>query len=209
MEERFQRIERLSDAQRRLLGLRAGRQARATEARLVGYIVPRTTGGVTGQDLRGFLAQRLPDYMVPSSWVFLEAFPMTSRGKIDRKALRATGRSKPEALSAQGTPRNDRERAVAAIWEEVLGVRGVGVHDNFFDLLLPKVLTKVRAMTGREVSMVDLFRYPTVHALAAALAGSHDTQADGVGSRQLKETRDAGARRMKQRRTKQIASRNE
>jgi acyl-CoA synthetase (AMP-forming)/AMP-acid ligase II len=93
----------------------------ATEARLVGYIVPRTTGGVTGQDLRGFLAQRLPDYMVPSSWVFLEAFPMTSRGKIDRKALRATGRSKPEALSASGTPRNDRERAVAAIWEEVPG----------------------------------------------------------------------------------------
>lgn len=214
MADQVQRIERLSDAQRRLLRLRAGRQARVAEARLVGYIVPHRPAGITGQDLRGFLAERLPDYMVPSSWVFLETFPMTSRGKIDRKALRAMGRSRPEARSEQGVPRNDRERAVAAIWEEVLGARGIGVHDNFFDLgghslLLPKVLTKVRALTDREVSMVDLFRYPTVQTLAAALAESQEGGADVVGSRELKATREAGARRMKQRRTKQIASRDE
>ena len=97
----------------------------------------------------------------------------------DQAVVHVVSNQRPTADSqnlrtAQETPRNDRERAVAAIWEEALGVRGVGVHDNFFDLgghslLLPKVLTKVRALTEQEVSMVDLFRYPTVHALAAAL----------------------------------------
>jgi hypothetical protein len=213
MTDRVQRIQRLGEAQRRLLRLRAGRQVRMEEARLVGYIVPHAPGAVTGHDLRGFLMQRLPDYMVPGNWVFLDAFPMTSRGKIDRKALQAMGRSKPDVLPGQAAPRNERERAVAAIWEEVLGIRSVGLHDNFFDLgghslLLPKVLTKVRELTDRPVSMVDLFRYPTVQALTAAIAGSHEGAVEAPSGRELKQARDAGARRMKQRRAQQIVSRN-
>jgi len=213
MTDRLRRIQRLGAAQRRLLQLRVGRQARADEARLVGYIVPHAPCAITGHDLREFLMQRLPDYMVPGSWVFLDAFPMTSRGKVDRKALHAMGRSNPDVSPEQAAPRNERERAVAAVWEGVLGIPRVGIYDNFFDLgghslLLPKVLTKVRELTGRPVSMVDLFRYPTVQALAAAIAGPHEDAAEKPSDRELKKTRDAGARRMKQRRAQHLASRN-
>ena len=216
MTDVLQRINRLSEPQRNLLRhrLTGMRGLRTGESRLVGYVVPHEQGSMGAQDLRGFLRERLPDYMVPSAWVLLEAFPLTSRGKVDRKALLNMARAVPESGSGPAAPRNEHEQAIANIWEEVLDVRAVGIHDNFFDLgghslLLPKVLTKVRAMTGREVSMVDLFRYPTVHALAAYLAGPRDAAVEGAGSRRLKETRDAGVRRMKQRRAKQSASRNE
>ena len=110
-------------------------------------------------------------------------------------------------------PRNERERAVAAIWEEVLGLRGMGVHDNFFDLgghslLLPKGLTQLRALAARELSMVDLFRYPTVHTLAAAMGEcSQDAGEQGTPSQRLKETRKAGVRRLKQRRAQHMSPR--
>lgn len=215
MTDLLQRIHRLSESQRKLLRLRAGglRGERAGESRLVGYVVPQAQGSITAQDLRGFLTERLPDHMVPRSWLFLDAFPLTSRGKVDRKALMNMARSAPEAEFSQAAPRNDGERAIAAIWEEVLGLRSVGFHDNFFDLgghslLLPGVLTKVRAVAAREVSMVDLFRYPTVHALAAYMTGGQHPD-DGMAVRRLKDQREAGLRRMKQRRVQQIASRAE
>lgn len=216
MTDVLQRINRLSEPQRNLLRHRltglGGR--RSGESRLVGYVVPHEQGSIGATDLRGFLRERLPDYMVPSAWVLLSAFPLTSRGKVDRKALLNMARVAPESGSGPAAPRNEHEQAIANIWEEVLDVRAVGIHDNFFDLgghslLLPKVLTKVRAMTGREVSMVDLFRYPTIQALAAYLADPRDAAVEGAGSRRLKETRDAGVRRMKQRRAQQRASRNE
>ncbi len=216
MTDVLQRINRLSEPQRRLLRLRlsgTGGQ-RAGESRLVGYVVPREQGSVGAQDLRAFLRERLPDYMVPSAWVLLDAFPLTSRGKVDRKALLERARAVPESRSGQGTPRNDGERVIATIWEEVLGLHAVGIHDNFFDLgghslLLPKVLTRVRTIASRDVSMVDLFRYPTVHALAAYIAGDAESARTDADSRRLKDTRDAGVRRIKQRRAQQVASRIE
>jgi hypothetical protein len=134
---------------------------------------------------------------------------------VDRKALQAIGRSAPDVLRERTLPRDERERAVAAIWEEVLGVRGIGVHDNFFDLgghslLLPKVLTQLRALAARDLSMVDLFRYPTVHTLAAAMGeGSQDAGGQDTQSQQMKDNRKAGVRRLKQRRAKKLSSRTE
>ena len=215
MPDQIQRLQQLSEAHHRLLRLRLLRQERAAEARLVGYVVPHEANALTGQDLREFLSQRIPDYMVPSRWMFLEDWPTTTRGKIDRKALQVLMRSSSDSLPERALPRDERERAVAAIWEDVLGVHGIGVHDNFFDLgghslLLPKVLTQLRALAARDLSMVDLFRYPTVHALAAAMgeisqdAGGQDTQ-----SQRMKDTRKAGVRRLQQRRAKQLSSRTE
>jgi hypothetical protein len=210
------RFQRLSEPQRRLLRLRMeGLQRVRTggDARLIGYVVPRVVGSLTAQDLRAFLSERVPDYMVPSSWVFLEAFPLTTHGKIDRQALLAKARTAP-AAAGPVVPRNERERAIAAIWSDVLGLPAIGLHDNFFELgghslLLPKVLTKVRAVASREVSMVDLFRYPTVEALAGYVGEAPVSTADAQTRQQMKDKREAGLRRMKQRRAQQVGTRPE
>lgn len=213
MTDVMQRVQRLSESHRRLLRLRLMQQGRAQEARLVVYVIPHQPQGLTGQALRTFLSELVPEYMVPNQWVFVDAWPVTSRGKVDRKALQAMACSTPDPVRGPA-PHNDCERAVAAIWEEVLGVRSVGLHDNFFDLgghslLLPTVLTRVRALAGRELSMVELFRYPTVQTLAAAIAGPQEAGGEGTGIGRLKDSRDAGVRRMTQRRAKQMASRSE
>jgi Acyl-CoA synthetases (AMP-forming)/AMP-acid ligases II len=207
MVEFLQRVHRLTEPQRRLLRLRLGgkSQEREGEPRLVGYVVPETGGAVVAQDLRKFLAARLPDYMVPGTWVFLDAFPLTSRGKVDRTALLDLARKVPDVEPQSAAPRSDGERAIAAIWAEVLGLPSVGLSDNFFDLgghslLLPKVLAKVRALARREVAMVDLFRYPTVQTLAAFVAGGDDPVTTGAPIEASREKREAAVRRMRQQR---------
>lgn len=214
MTDQMQHIQRLSDSHRRLLRLRLTRQERAGEARLVGYVVVHGSHALTGLDLREFLASRVPDYMVPSRWVFLDAWPTTTRGKVDRKALQALVRSAPDSSRERALPADQRERAVAAIWEEVLGVRDIGVHDNFFDLgghslLLPKVLTQLRTIADRDLSMVDLFRYPTIRTLAAAMGGAQDASVENTRTQQLKDTRNAGVRRLRQRRAQRAGSKSE
>jgi len=217
MGDLLQRINSLTEPQRKLLRLRLGgtKKGRESESRLVGYVVPRAEGMPTAQDFRGFLAERLPDYMVPGAWICLDSFPLTSRGKVDRKALLEMARPAPETASPQGAPRNDCERAIATIWEEALGLHVVGLHDNFFDLgghslLLPKVLTQVRTLTEREVSMVDLFRYPTVQTLAAYVSADGMPAVEESTMQQVKDKREAGMRRMKQqRRQRQEAVRGE
>lgn len=214
MSDPVQRIQRLSDSHRRLLRLRLTRQERAGEARLVGYVVAHESHALTGLDLRQFLSSRVPDYMVPSRWVFLDAWPTTTRGKVDRKALQALVRSAPDSSTERARPQDQRERAVAAIWEEVLGVREIGVDDNFFDLgghslLLPKVLTQLRAVADRDLSMVDLFRYPTIRTVAAAMGSTQDAGPENSRTQQLKDTHNAGVRRLKQRRAQRMGSRSE
>ncbi len=212
----LERIDRLSEAQRALLRLRLGGTERATagESRLVGYIVPRGERRDLAPDLREFLRERLPDYMVPGAWIVIDSFPMTSRGKVDRAALQGMARSAWPAESRGGVPRNDCERAIADIWKEVLGLPVMGLQDNFFDLgghslLLPKVLARVRELAQREVSMVDLFRYPTVQALAAYVAGESRPVEEGDSGDHAKGKREAGIRRMTQRRRRQAALRSE
>ncbi|MCS7475598.1 non-ribosomal peptide synthase/polyketide synthase [Umezawaea endophytica] len=136
--------------------------------RLVAYVTP--TGAA---DPRAWLAERLPDYLVPSAFVALDEFPMTANGKVDRRALPA-----PD-LTATGTdhvaPRTDVEREVADIWSEVLGVPGIGVHDSFFDLggdsiLSIRVISRLRAAFDVEMSPRSVFTSPTVAGIAALVA---------------------------------------
>ncbi len=140
--------------------------------RLVAYAVPRAPS-LNPAEVRAFLAAALPEPLVPSALVFLESLPLTPRGKLDRRALPA-----PEADFAAVVPlapRDELEREIAAVWREALGVERVGVDDNFFDLgghsmLLARVHVLLRERLGREVSLVDLFRHPTVAALARHLS---------------------------------------
>ncbi|HYG63468.1 MAG TPA: amino acid adenylation domain-containing protein, partial [Thermoanaerobaculia bacterium] len=130
-------------------------------------------GEVSTAELRRFLAERLPEAFVPSLFVTLPAFPLTPNGKVDRKALPA-----PELVRREGpreAPRSEVERAVAAVWKEVLGIPEVGLHDNFFDLgghslLAAQVHARLLRSLGRDLSLVDLFRYPTVATLARHLS---------------------------------------
>jgi amino acid adenylation domain-containing protein len=159
------------------------------ERRLVGYVRVESGSEVTAGDLKARLSERLPGYMVPSSLVLLEAWPLTPNGKVDRGALPA-----PEELLAEGTayvaPRTALEEQVSAVWSEVLGVPRVGATDNFFELgghslLAVKVVAEMRKRLGIEVSVVHLFEYATVAELSAFLAGAREGSELPASMRQL------------------------
>src|SRR5262245_23319453 len=138
------------------------------EKRLVGYVVARQQVGV--RELREYLQERLPDYMLPGAIVQLEAMPLTPNGKIDRRAL-----PKPE-LNGTGRfyvgPRTAVEEIVCVIWAEALRVEQVGIYDNFFELgghslMATQVVSRMRNLLGVEVSLRKLFTHPTAAAIAA------------------------------------------
>lgn len=182
--------------------------ARTGETQLVGYVVPKAEGAATAQDLRRFLAERLPGYMIPAAWIFLDTLPLTSGGKVDRQVLRSRAGRIQMAEPVSAPLQTDTEQAIAEIWKEVLGLQTVGRHDNFFDLgghslLLGTVLTQVRSLSKRPLGMVDLFQYPTVETLATyvtnqgALMGDHGAVAQAEQAQQVKERRMAGSQRLK------------
>ncbi|WP_346044517.1 amino acid adenylation domain-containing protein [Actinomadura chokoriensis] len=143
------------------------REDRPGEPRLVGYYVPAE--GAADADLRGALAAALPEYMVPSALIALDALPRTVNGKLDRAALPA-----PEAGVSGRAPRDAREAALCAIFAELLGAEGIGIDDDFFalgghSLLATRVAAKARALLGAELSIADVFEAPTVAALAPRL----------------------------------------
>ncbi|MFJ6049871.1 amino acid adenylation domain-containing protein [Streptomyces sp. NPDC092307] len=142
---------------------------------LAGYAVPAE--GTTAPDpreLREHLRTRLPDYMVPATLTLLDAFPVTANGKTDLAALPVPGPATAGAAESHQEPRTDDERALCAIWEQVLGVPHIGVHDSFFDLgghslLATQLLAEVRDRFGGAVGIRQFFTGPTVAELAAAL----------------------------------------
>ncbi len=110
------------------------REDRPGDVRLVAYVVAEPGRNVTVTEVRKHLRTSLPEYMIPQHVVELDALPMTPNGKIDRKALPAPLGGVDRFEDAYVAPRTEMERALAAIWQEVLGVERVGIHDNFFDL---------------------------------------------------------------------------
>jgi amino acid adenylation domain-containing protein len=144
------------------------------EKRLVAYGVCKGEQIPMTSELRAFLKGKLPLYMVPSVFVVLDALPLTSNGKIDRRCLPAPDQARPELKAAYVAPRGTVERSIVAIWKEVLGVRKVGVDDNFFDLggnsiLMTKVHSKFQKMFSWDLRLVEMFEYPTVRSLAERL----------------------------------------
>jgi amino acid adenylation domain-containing protein len=127
------------------------------------------------QELRAFLQEHLPAYMVPSAFVSLGALPLTPNDKLDRAALPAPDGLRPASAATYVAPRGELERAIAQIWQETLGVEKAGVHDNFFDLgghslLMVRVHRRLRERLKRDLTMVELFQYPTISALARYLS---------------------------------------
>jgi natural product biosynthesis luciferase-like monooxygenase protein/amino acid adenylation domain-containing protein/FkbM family methyltransferase len=152
---------------------------------------PAASASVSTSALRAWLHERLPDFMIPAAFVPLDALPLTPNGKIDRQALPVAEGRRPELDAAYVAPSSAVEERIAGIWQEVLGLDRVGMHDNFFELGGNSLsLVQVRAALSSAfetsaLSLVDLFRNPTVASLAARLASAGDARVvlDEVGDR--------------------------
>jgi amino acid adenylation domain-containing protein len=141
------------------------------EQRLVAYVVPVTGRDPTINELRRELAQSLPDYMVPSAFVFLQTLPLSATGKLDRSALPKPDRVRPPLEETFVAPRNATEETVARTWAKLLSLKPVGVHDNFFNLgghslLATQMISRLRDIFEVEVPLRALFEAPTIAALA-------------------------------------------
>ena len=148
--------------------------------RLVAYVVPRD-GGASEAALRAHLRERLPEAMVPSAVVTLEAFPRTTSGKVDRKALPAPAL----ALADYAAPATATERAIAPVWAELLGVPRVGRHDNFFALggnsvLVVRMVSALERALGSRVNVALAFRFQTLAALAEAVEQGRQDELSAV-----------------------------
>jgi amino acid adenylation domain-containing protein len=138
---------------------------------LVAYVVAKQTPAPTSQELRHFLQQKLPAYMLPSAFVLLDTLPLTANGKVDRCALPAPNTARPELSGAYVPPRTPLEEMLVGIWIDILGLKQVGVHDNFFELgghslLATQLLWCVSTKFSVELPLRSLFEEPTVAALA-------------------------------------------
>ncbi len=140
---------------------------------LAAYIVSRGPNHATIDQLRKFLRDMLPGYMVPSTFMFLDSLPVTN-GKLDRKALPQPNDKRPELSTAYAWPTDEIEKSLVSIWEKVLDVRPVGIHDNFFDLgghslTATQVISQVIKQFQLELSLQSLFQSPTVAKMAAVI----------------------------------------
>jgi thioesterase domain-containing protein len=150
------------------------RDDRLEEKQLVAYVVAAQRPAPTMRELRNFLLRKLPDYMAPSSFVFLHALPLTPNGKVDRLALPAPDRQRPETEIAFVAPRKRVERALAQIWEKLLGLEHLGIHDNFFDLgghslLAARMFVEIQKAFGKKLPLSTLFQGATIEHLAGII----------------------------------------
>ena len=132
-------------------------------------------------ELRGFLSEKLPAYMVPSVFVPLDSLPLTPNGKVDRKALPAPEDIRGQSETSHVAPATKLEIDLAGIVKEILNVDQVGIHDNFFELgansvQLVQVHSKLREVLKRDIAVVEMFKHPTISLLAAFLSERHAKQ---------------------------------
>jgi amino acid adenylation domain-containing protein len=144
------------------------------EKRLVSYIVPRQAQSLTVSDLRQFLQGKLPHYMIPAVFVWLEHLPLTPSGKIDRRALPTPESGRPNLDAVYVAPQTALEEIIAGIWASLLGVERVGIHDNFFEsggdsLTGTRLVARLRDIFHIEMPPYEIFRSPTVARLVASL----------------------------------------
>ncbi|MEU7136258.1 MupA/Atu3671 family FMN-dependent luciferase-like monooxygenase [Streptomyces sp. NPDC046261] len=150
------------------------REDQPGDKRLVAYVVPDSGTTLEPQTLNAAVTDRLPDYMVPAAVIVLDALPLTTNGKLDRRALPAPDYAR---LSTARAPRNPREETLCGLFAEVLGLDSVGIDDSFFDLgghslLATRLISRVRSTLGTELGIRALFETPTVAGLADQLSDS-------------------------------------
>jgi acyl carrier protein len=141
---------------------------------LVGYIVPRQHSVVSGTELRRYLKEKLPEYMIPSPFVVLEALPLMPNGKVDCNALPLPDGTRPPLTGEFASPRTEIEELITQTWEEVLKIENIGIYDNFFELgghslLATQIIARLQEAFNKDVPLRVLFDSPTIAELAQEL----------------------------------------
>ncbi|MEH2349562.1 MAG: amino acid adenylation domain-containing protein [Nostoc sp.] len=183
------------------------REEKLDEQQLVAYIVPSLDKIPKINELRTYLKELLPEYMVPGVFIFLDTLPILPNGKIDRRALPVPEALRPTLTTAYEVPQSEMEQQIAKLWQEVLHVDKVGIHDNFFDLgghslLMLQINHKLRAILQRDISVVTMFQNPTIYSLAQYLSKAKE---DKLAFENL---RDSPFERLHQRTQKQKEANN-
>jgi acyl-coenzyme A synthetase/AMP-(fatty) acid ligase/acyl carrier protein len=163
------------------------REDRPGDKRLVAYVLAAAAESAfsTGV-LRAFLQEKLPDYMIPSAFVSMDALPLTANGKVDRRALPAPDERRPDIEESFAAPRNAVEEALAEIWGEILRIEKVGIQDNFFELgghslMATQIISRLSNVFQVEIPLRQLFLYPTIAELALIIAGKlENTEQENV-----------------------------
>lgn len=150
------------------------REDRPDDKRLVAYVVPRSATELTAGTLRAYARSKLPDYMVPATFVMIAALPRTPNGKINRRALPVPDAEQHDLEPTFVAPQTTTEQVLAAIWADVLDRRSIGVHDNFFELgghslLAAQLISRVRMSLAVDLPLRSLFEAPTVAGLATTV----------------------------------------
>ena len=165
---------------------------KGSEKRLVAYIVtaPGTARNVS--DLRSHLKSRLPDYMIPSAFVYLDALPLTRHGKIDRRALPTPDAERPSLAEAFVEPQTPAEKSLAAIWTKLLGINRIGINDNYFELggdslLATQLASQVRNVFEVELPLVELFRHPTLAEMATSIEEAIIEQMEDISDEEAEQ----------------------
>jgi acyl carrier protein len=171
------------------------RERSVGDPQLVAYVVLKPGQNADEKALQGYAGQRLPEYMVPTAVVFLDALPTTPNGKIDRKSLSDSSVLATAGLERLEAPVSELEKKIASVWQEVLELETVGLDRNFFDLgatslTVAEAATNLSHALNRTLRITDLFAHPTISALAAYL-----NEKDGTKSNLADGTDRAAARR--------------
>jgi len=158
------------------------REDRPGDRRLVAYAAP--ANAAKADELQGFLKERLPAYMLPSAFVFVDAFPLTPNGKLDRKTLPPPHERSPSLDDAYVAPRTPTEEMLASIWCELLNLKQVGVHDNFFEwgghsLLAMQLRFQIQRRLGVELPLATIYLRPTIEGIALSVL-QHNLEALGA-----------------------------
>jgi amino acid adenylation domain-containing protein len=158
---------------------------RPGDTRLVAYVVPDQEETPTTNDLCNFLKQKLPDYMVPATFVVLDTLPLTPNGKVNRRALPTPDPVRPDLAETFVAPGSYVEEILAGIWAQVLGIDQIGVYDNFFELgghslLVTQVMTRVCEAFQVELPLRSFFEAPTIAALALVIEESLIAEIDDL-----------------------------
>ena len=165
---------------------------KGSEKRLVAYVVTAPGASRNVSELRSYLKERLPDYMIPSAFVYLDALPLTSHGKIDRRALPAPDAERPELAEAFIAPRTPAEKSLASIWTKLLGINRIGINDNYFELggdslLATQLASQVRSVFEVELPLVELFQHPTLAEMAISIEEAIIEQMDEISDEEAEQ----------------------
>jgi amino acid adenylation domain-containing protein len=151
------------------------------DKRLVAYLTTGNGKQISSDELRDWLGKRIPSYMIPGVFIFLDALSINPNGKVDIKSLPVPPDTRPHLVAPYEQPQTETEKSIASIWRELLHLEEIGINDNFFDLgghslMITQVHSRLQYLYEKEITIVHLFKYTTIHSLANFISGDQTKQ---------------------------------